>query len=177
IVHRDVKPGNILLAHDGTAKLADLGLAVIADQASRHPVRRRGPAGTVAYMPPEQTTVAGLVDHRCDIYALGASFYHLVTGQVPFQGATRVEVVAKHASEAPVPPHDRVPGLHPAVSDVILKMLAKPSADRYQTYDDLAQALAALKRTLDEIVPVGTGNPCPGAADAGPEHRTATAAE
>src|SRR5262249_34678369 len=99
-----------------------------------------------------------------DIYALGASFYHLVTGQIPFHASSRIEVIAKHANERPVPPHERVPGLHPAVSDVILKMLAKSPADRYQTYEELTAALDSLKRLLEEIVPSGSGPARPAAA-------------
>ena len=95
-------------------------------------------------MPPEQATRIHTIDHRSDIYSLGASFYHLVTGQIPFQGTTRMEVILKHAKEAPVPPHELVPGLPPRISDVILKMMAKSAADRYQSYDELLLALHEL---------------------------------
>ena len=141
IVHRDVKPGNILLAKDGTAKLADLGLAVFVDSNPSGGSSGQGMAGTVAYMPPEQAMSARTVDHRSDMYALGATFYHLVTGQIPFQGATRMEVILKHAKEPLKPPHEVVPDFPREVSDVIVKMMAKAPADRYQTYDDLLDAL------------------------------------
>ena len=127
---------------DGTAKLADLGLAVFVD-GEKGP-STHGLAGTVAYMPPEQATRATIIDHRSDIYSLGASFYHLVTGQIPFQGATRMEVILKHAKEPPVPPHELAPGLPPPLSDVILKMMAKSPAERYQSYEELLLALHEL---------------------------------
>jgi len=114
IVHRDVKPANILMARDGTAKLADLGLAVcVGERISVKLANVSAPieslAGTIAYMAPEQAKHGGKIDHRSDIYALGATFYHGVTGQMPFTGKTRMEVLTKHANEPAVPPHERVP--------------------------------------------------------------------
>lgn len=140
IVHRDVKPGNILLARDGNAKLADLGLAVFVDREKGNPAGP-GLAGTVAYMPPEQAMATGAVDHRSDIYSLGASLYHMVTGQIPFQGSTRMEVILKHAKEAPLPPRDLAPDLPESLSDLILKMMAKSPGERFQSYDELIRAL------------------------------------
>src|SRR5207245_21238 len=103
VIHRDVKPANILLARNGTAKLADFGLAVVSNkglfaqgegQPSLH-----APAGTPAYMAPEQFFAPETVDHRSDIYSLGATFYHAVTGRVPFEGRSVREVLLKQAHE------------------------------------------------------------------------------
>lgn len=136
IVHRDVKPGNILIAHDGNAKLADLGLALIANDSTKHKV-----AGTVAYMAPEQAANPTAVDHRADIYALGATMYHMVTGQPPFQGSNAEELARKHASVAPISPEMLAPDLNPALAKIILRMLAKSPSERFQSYDELLQAL------------------------------------
>jgi serine/threonine protein kinase len=156
IVHRDVKPGNVLLTKDGMIKLADLGLAVFVNGDGGSPVGH-GLAGTVAYMPPEQSLSAGVVDHRSDIYALGASFYHLLTGRIPFEGATRMEVILKHAKEPLVPPDELVSGVPQEISLVIAKMMAKSVNDRYQTYDELLQDLLHLDAGLNEQQPKENG--------------------
>jgi len=140
IVHRDVKPGNILIAHDGKAKLADLGLALIANDSTKHKV-----AGTAAYMAPEQAANPTAVDHRADIYALGATMYHMVTGRPPFQSSNAEELLRKHASEAPVSPDMLAPDLNPALAKIILRMLAKAPSERFQSYDELLQALCQLR--------------------------------
>src|SRR5205085_11485264 len=85
------------------------------------------------------------VDHRTDIYSLGATFYHAVVGDMPFRGKSRLEVMTNQMREQPVPPHDLVPGLDPAVSQVILRMLRKDPNERYQTYDDLLNDLQLLR--------------------------------
>jgi serine/threonine protein kinase len=148
LVHRDVKPGNILLSRDGGVKLADLGLAIIEEsQRTLKPSNVHGPnsgiVGTAAYMSPEQCN-GEPVDHRSDIYSLGATFYHMIVGDMPFQGKNRVEVMIKQVTERPVPPHHLVPGLDPVVSDVILHMMRKDPNERYQTYDDLLNDLQLL---------------------------------
>ncbi|MFL5339307.1 MAG: serine/threonine-protein kinase, partial [Gemmataceae bacterium] len=155
VVHRDVKPGNILLTPEGTAKLADLGLAVSLDTDRNG----HGLAGTVAYMSPEQATRPAAIDHRSDIYSLGATFYHLLTGQIPFQGSSRMEVILKHAKESPVPAHELVPELPPLASEVIDRMMAKSQADRYPTYDDLLLDLHRLHGMLTpgSTRPTGSG--------------------
>jgi len=142
VVHRDVKPGNILVNRDGTAKLADLGLAVLVD--ARRTAAGESLAGTAAYMAPEQASGAE-VDHRADQYALGATFYHALTGRLPFTGRTRVEVMLKHARDPVVPPHQLVADLDPAASAVIARMLAKQPADRFPDYDALLRALLDLQ--------------------------------
>jgi serine/threonine protein kinase/CheY-like chemotaxis protein len=146
VIHRDVKPANILLTRTGTAKLADFGLAVVSNkgllaQGEGKPASS-APAGTPAYMAPEQFYAPEAVDHRSDIYSLGATFYHAVTGRVPFEGRTVREVLRKQAQDAFVPPHEIVPGLPPAVAHVLRRMMAKLQADRYQSYEELIAGLA-----------------------------------
>jgi tRNA A-37 threonylcarbamoyl transferase component Bud32 len=153
LVHRDVKPGNILLARDGAIKLADLGLAVTHDL--NRPSAAEGStilAGTVAYMSPEQALPQPAVDHRSDIYSLGATFYNALTGEMPFKGKSRIELVYKHAKEPPPPPHLAVAGLDPLYSEITLKMLAKDPGERYQSYDDLLAALAVLQTAGEPFI-------------------------
>ena len=139
LIHRDIKPANILLGANGEVKVADLGLASILET-EKELVSQV--AGTVAYMPPEQANGVIGLDHRSDIYALGATMYHAVTGGLPFTGRSRMEVMFKHASVTPVPPDQREPSVPPGLSAVVMKMLAKKPEDRYQTYDELLAALA-----------------------------------
>jgi tRNA A-37 threonylcarbamoyl transferase component Bud32 len=140
ILHRDVKPANILLTKDGTAKLADLGLAVVVGAAGATPERM---AGTAAYMAPERAVTSPAVDHRADVYSLGCTFYHAVTGQLPFHGRGWREVLLKHAQEQPVPPHRLVPDVDPGLSAIILRMMAKDPAARFPGYPELMAALRA----------------------------------
>ncbi|HQR43737.1 MAG TPA: serine/threonine-protein kinase, partial [Gemmatales bacterium] len=145
LVHRDVKPGNILLSRDGSIKLADLGLALTTDSCAVASTMSSGViAGTAAYMAPELCT-SGEIDLRTDIYSLGATFYHAVVGEMPFKGKNRMEIMLKHTREMPAPPHLRVSGLDGAVSEVILRMMAKDPNDRYQSYEELMSDLQSLQ--------------------------------
>ncbi|MGF1583010.1 MAG: protein kinase [Gemmataceae bacterium] len=150
IVHRDVKPGNILLSKDGVAKLADLGLAMMQRE-RREPEDDTSDVslfrleGTVAYISPEQARGEPSVDHRSDIYSLGASFYHAVTGRLPFRGKNRREVLEQHFHAPVVPPHRVVPGVAISVSEVICRMLAKNPAERYADYETLVEDFELLE--------------------------------
>lgn len=146
IVHRDVKPRNILLAPEGNAKLADLGLATCID-----PHRRMacgGMVGTVAYVAPEQA-MGATVDHRADVYSVGGTFYQMVTGELPFTGTTSADVLRQHSQEPLVPPHHRVPTLPERVSTVIGKMMAKRPEERQSSDQELLDDLIQLDRLLN----------------------------
>jgi serine/threonine-protein kinase len=144
IVHRDIKPGNLLLTREGDVKVADLGLALVV-----HPEAggeaQGGFCGTAAYMAPEQAAASPNIDHRADMYALGCTFYQMLTGQLPFACRTPMEYILKHATATPTPPHEIARDLDPAVSALVARMMSKEPKDRHPTYDDLLDDLAALR--------------------------------
>ena len=141
IVHRDVKPGNVWLAEDGTAQLGDFGLAVLVD---RSRMTQEGVmVGTVAYMPPEQA-LGRTPDARSDLYGLGAMLYELVAGRPPFQGDDAVAVIAQHINTPPVKPSWHNERVAPELDALVLRLLAKDPDARPQGAGEVASALRAL---------------------------------
>jgi len=142
VIHRDIKPANILMTDDGAVKVVDFGLARGGDPSDSLSTPGQI-VGTPFYMSPEQAQ--GIVlDPRSDLYSLGATFYHLVTGRRAFEGETALAIMMKHLQEPPPPLHEVCPGLAPAVSHVVLTMMAKNPEDRYPTGEAIVQALYAL---------------------------------
>jgi serine/threonine protein kinase/tetratricopeptide (TPR) repeat protein len=138
MVHRDLKPANVMLNQEGQVILTDFGIAHILG-AVHHTVTG-AIAGTPAYMSPEQGQ-GEKVDHRSDIYSLGVILYELLTGQQPFGGDTSFAIILKHISIPPPSPSQINPNLPQAVEQVVIKALNKNPDDRFQTADDMAQAL------------------------------------
>lgn len=136
IVHRDIKPDNILITRSGVSKLVDLGLARRIDEASHLTAARQG-FGTTYYMPYEQAINAKYADGRSDIYALGATLYHLVTGSVPFAGDNHLEVVEKKNQGDFMPASALNATVPPVLDHILSRMLARDPRDRYQTASEL----------------------------------------
>ena len=141
-VHRDVKPDNILLHPDGYAKLADLGLTKRLSDDTHLTAVHQG-VGTSYYMPYEQAVNAALVDGRSDIFALGATLYHLLTGQVPFQGSTHEEIIREKEQDAYRPVRELNPDVPEAVAEIVAATLARDPRSRFQRAGELADALEA----------------------------------
>ncbi len=134
VIHRDVKPANVLLTAADTAKLSDFGLSMLAEAKDETGVIR----GTPHYMSPEQARGRRL-DHRTDLYSLGVMLYECATGSVPFQGQS-MAVIAQHVSEEPTPPRFKNPEIAPSLETLILKLLAKDPDARPESGTIVAQA-------------------------------------
>ena len=151
LIHKDIKPANVLVeSASGGVWLTGFGIA------SRLPRERQAPAppeviaGTLAYMAPEQTgRMNRSVDFRSDLYALGVTFYEMLTGQLPFTAADPMEWVHCHVARQPVPPNEQGAGVPAPLSAIVMKLLAKTAEERYQTAagveDDLKRCLAEWK--------------------------------
>jgi len=145
MVHRDIKPGNILLDRAGVIKILDMGLARLTFDLDDHITRKydENILGTADYLSPEQAEDSHTVDIRSDIYSLGATFYFLLTGSQPFPEGTIPQKLIWHRSRQPRPVSEIRPDVPEAVVSVLTKMMAKKPADRYQTPADVMAALQA----------------------------------
>lgn len=144
LIHRDIKPDNIMLTSTGKAKLADLGLARHAGEKDSLDSEEEV-MGTPQYISPEHLTGAPM-DIRSDIYSLGATFYHFVTGQFPFNGSSVTEIAKKHLTDTLVPPNQVKKSIPQAVSDVIVKMMARDPNDRFQDAEELVETLRDIRK-------------------------------
>ncbi len=145
MIHRDVKPKNVMINREGVVKLADMGLARETSdiEAARN---EQGKAfGTPYYIAPEQIRGEVSIDGRADIYALGATFYHMVAGRVPYEASTPAEVMRKHIKEPLVPPDHINISLSAGIAEVIEVMMAKNKKDRYSNMEELLIDLEAVR--------------------------------
>jgi serine/threonine-protein kinase len=142
IVHRDVKPSNILVGDDGRVRVLDLGLGVLleADNQSSFATADGIAVGTIDYMSPEQAC-GREVDGRSDLYSLGCTMYHVMTGQRPFPGESDVERLGKRINGTPRPIADLIANVPESVSAVMDRLLANKAKDRFQTAEEAAEAL------------------------------------
>jgi serine/threonine protein kinase len=153
VVHRDLKPQNIMIDKNGNAKIMDFGIA--------RSVREKGITGpsvmigTPEYMSPEQAE-AKVVDHRSDIYSLGVILYEMATSRVPFAGETALSIAMKHKGETPKSPKELNPNLPADLSGLIMKCLEKDKDKRYQTAVEIRTDLERIEKgipTTERVVP------------------------
>lgn len=143
LIHKDINPNNIVYNPDkDELKLIDFGIATRLNKQQRDFDDLKEMEGTPSYVPPEQTgRVNRPLDYRCDYYSLGVTLYELLTGTKPFTGRDTIEVIHAHLAAPPEPPHERTAGIPHAVSEVILKLLAKDPEDRYKSTHGLIHDL------------------------------------
>jgi serine/threonine-protein kinase len=146
LIHRDVKPKNILLTPQGVAKVTDLGLARAVDDRDAAASEAGKAYGTPYYISPEQIRGELNIDFRTDIYSLGATLYHLVTGRAPFEGETPTAVMHKHLKEPLVPPDHINTALSAGLSEIVEVAMAKKREERYASTRDMLEDLKLVAR-------------------------------
>ncbi len=159
VIHRDIKPGNVMVTRDGTVKVMDFGIARVLGPETAP--QTSAVLGTASYLSPEQAQ-GGPVDARTDIYSLGAVLYELLTGQPPFTGDTPVAVAYKQVNETPAVPSSINPDVPARLDAVVMKALSKNPSNRYQTAQefsaDLGRVIAGQEVEATPLMPADTGD-------------------
>lgn len=153
LVHRDIKPGNIMVVNDDCVKIIDFGLSKKIGQPVKYQIIGGPMCGTLYYMAPEQLTDSDRVDHKADIYGLGCTLYHMIIGKVPFETNDLSALISMHMGTTPPVPSEVSDKVSKDLSDVIMKTLEKNPLKRYQTYDEL---IADLEKVLANNTPITT---------------------
>lgn len=144
IVHRDIKPHNVLVTKDELVKVTDFGIAAVSSIS----ITATGVVlGSVSYFSPEQAR-GNKVDHQSDLYSLGVVLYEMLCGRVPFRGDTPISIALKHIQDLPVPPAQINPAISPELEQIVLKLLRKKPSERYQTARELSIELENLDTTV-----------------------------
>ncbi len=155
IVHRDIKPNNVMITSEGFVKIVDFGVAKLAD--ATRVTKTNYTVGTMSYMSPQQAT-GSVVDNRSDIWSLGVVFYEMLVGSLPFTGDVYEALLYNITHNDPVPPHERRPEIPEAVSAIVMKCLQKDVEDRYESVDDLIRDMDHAARELgwgsSTVVPI-----------------------
>ncbi len=154
IVHRDIKPGNILISRSGEVKLSDLGLATVMNRngpACESPVSASARVGTINYVAPEMVGTSQLPDARSDIYSLGATMYHALTGRPPFEGDSIWEIIERQTKFSPAWPCSIAPDLPSDLAELLMRMMARNPALRPATIQDLQCESALNSARWDEF--------------------------
>jgi len=167
VVHRDIKPQNVLVTRTGDVKVGDFGIARAESETSM--TRANLVLGTAAYMSPEQAT-GGRIGPRSDLYSLGVVMYEMLTGELPFAGDDPVAVAMKHANAPLRPPKEIEPGIPGALNDLVVRLLAKDPGDRPASADALAGEIRNSTREESRPEPEVTGGS--GETPAGPSGAT-----
>jgi serine/threonine protein kinase len=158
VLHRDVKPANVLLGSDGSILLADFGLARLL-ASSQSTFSSEMMIGTPQYISPEQARSEPDLDARADIYSLGVVLYELVVGSVPFDSDSPISIIHDHLNTPPTPPRERAPNVSVEMEAVILRALAKKKWDRFGTVDEMLTAFAEAEGV--EGIAMGLGPDAP----------------
>ncbi|WP_319454635.1 MULTISPECIES: Stk1 family PASTA domain-containing Ser/Thr kinase [unclassified Mycobacterium] len=174
IIHRDVKPANIMISKTGAVKVMDFGIARAVADAGHSLTQTETVIGTAQYLSPEQAH-GETVDARSDVYSLGCVLYEILTGDPPFVGDTPLAVAYQHVRKRPTPPSARRPGISPELDAVVLKALAKDPKDRYQTAADMRNDLIRVHSGEPPDAPAvpSDAEPTEPSSQADKHHRTA----
>lgn len=161
IIHRDIKPGNIMISNEGIVKVMDFGIARALDDSQTTMTQSQGVVGTAQYLSPEQAR-GEQVDMRSDLYSAGCVLYEMLTGRPPFVGDSAVAIAYQHVSETATPPSAIVPGLPKEWDAIVAKAMAKNRANRYSTAGEFRDDIV---RLMNGVEPLASNSVAPMVAD------------